>query len=1015
MTIKVLMIPQPQNFGKSESGIRRVIEAYWKYLPDYDIELLPTDAKRYDVKIAHAGMSDGDCDIAMLHGLYWTADYPATEWEYKANANIVNAVRNAKEATVPSAWVAEVFQRDMRFTPHIIPHGIEWQEWEHNEPNGGFVLWNKNREWDVCSPKMMGELAHSFSDIQFVSTFGVKKQPSNLSVIGLTPHADMKKLIQQCGVYLSTTKETFGLGTLEAMAAGKPILGFAHGGNIDLIEHGVNGYLAKTNDLDDLANGLAYCLRYQDTLGDNSREMAKQWGWDRAIQKVVDVIKLAVEPIEPTVNVVIPVYNKTFEQVKRAVDSCCKQTLQPDKIIIINDGSTKHNEDIERYGSEIIATTQFLYLRFANSGVANARNNGIALTNSKYICCLDADDWLEPDFLKVCVDALENDNSLGLAYTSLRFHHTNGESAVSKWPSGWDYDRQCNYDRRQNQVPTCNVFRRKIWERLGGYRQRYAPEGCGAEDAEFWTRIGAYGWKAEKVTDAALFNYSEGGEVGSNPDYREVDWLAWHPWAKDKEHPFASYATPKDGLLSHPVRQYDEPVVSVIIPVGPGHEKEVINALDSLEAQTFRKWEAIVIIDTGNDVNPNLYSMFGAYPYTRLANTTDKQYVDLQSGLSDIKGYCKSLGAGYARNRGVEIARAPLLLFLDADDTLHPEALQKMLDAWSTYRMAIYTDYVGQAYIDQKLAGELQGKNRLQSFNHKTGEAIIAYKAYDYDCKRAVQQPNPADMYIWNLITTMIPKSWHNEIGGFDESMETWEDWDYWIRMAKAGKCFYRLPEQLVRYRFHTGTRRELGVPETSEGRQMASVMIKYMSEKDTEIKMCTGCRPSNRNPQQQTVAQAAVSADNFIKCRYTGRRGNHHVTGAAVFQQQIPGRNMLRRSDGFKMKYGYISEGQVCDVHAEDVRLMPGKWEELPKVSLPAEEVKPPVEPVAIVEPEPPPVKVFSLQSLPGITPAIARRMEEAGLNTKDAILDDGVAGLTDIKGIGERKASLIIKVLSE
>jgi len=421
----------------------------------------------------------------------------------------------------------------------------------------------------------------------------------------------MKQIIQQAGVYLSTTKETFGIGVLEAMAAGVPVLGYNKGGNVDLIQHGVNGYLAT--DFDDLVEGLIYCLDHRQTLGDNGREMAKAWTWPERIEKVAQVYFLAAQPQPPTVSVIIPVYNKTIEQLKRAIDSCLAQILKPEKIVVVNDGSN-NTPEIENFLSGNYDNQNVLYIYQENQGVAIARNNGIAQVESKYASCLDADDWIEPTFLMSCVNPLEADRSLGIAYTSLRWHQADGKTGISQWPGEWNFDKQIDYKARQNQVPTCCVFRREMWQRLGGYRQRYAPKGAGAEDAEFWTRSGAYGFKAAKVTDEPLFNYSAGGATSQN--YQEPDWLAWHPWTKDAIHPFASYATPKK--QSHPVRQYDEPLISVIIPVGPGHENQAINALDSLEAQTFRRWEAIVVDDTDTTGwYQKDYDILSAYPYIK--------------------------------------------------------------------------------------------------------------------------------------------------------------------------------------------------------------------------------------------------------------------------------------------------------------------------------------------------------------------------------------------------------------
>ena len=51
---------------------------------------------------------------------------------------------------------------------------------------------------------------------------------------------------------------------MESMACGTPTIGFRSGGTIDLIEHGQNGYLAKPNECEDLANGMIFLLSDED-------------------------------------------------------------------------------------------------------------------------------------------------------------------------------------------------------------------------------------------------------------------------------------------------------------------------------------------------------------------------------------------------------------------------------------------------------------------------------------------------------------------------------------------------------------------------------------------------------------------------------------------------------------------------------------------------------------------------------------------------------------------------------
>jgi glycosyltransferase involved in cell wall biosynthesis len=483
--------------------------------------------------------------------------------------------------------------------------------------------------------------------------------------------------------------------------------------------------------------------------------------------------------------------------------------------------------------------------------------------------------------------------------------------------------------------------------------------------------------------------------------------------------------------------------------VGPGHEQQVINALDSLEAQTFRKWEAIVVDDTdttgwfrsGDD-------SLKAYPYI--------EYIP----LTQYKNKLEPLGAGYARNRGVEIARAPFILFLDADDTLHPDAIQKMLEYWNEHKAGIYPDYVGEAFIDSELANRLNKERRLLSYNPHDGEALIAYNTSEFDCRRALNQPESLNNpYIWNLITTLIPKQWHNEIGGFDEQMETWEDWDYWLRMAKAGHCFKRLPEQLVRYRFYTGGRRDLAAPDTQHGRQLAQKMIEYIKNKHSSIEVrdvgC-GCGKSKNGRGERVVVSSTQSVNmsdsDFIRARYTGHGGNHHIVGVFEFSHD-PGLPSRKKGPSkWVLYYGYKSRGYETLVHKEDVRLMVGRWQVLPEIEIPKVEREPALEPELIAKVVQGKSKVtplniaksfgkvheqpesksflqasqepggilrdwdeinFDLRALPGVTPAIANRLEQAELDTPDKIKEAGLEGLQQIKGIAEARARAILRAL--
>ena len=911
--MRVCMIPGPKGVA-SESGINAVARAYGRYLPEFGVEFVRPD-QDMDLLAIHAGMTnkfDSSVPIvAHLHGLYWTEDYPAEKWEYKANRDVISSLLNARKITVPSLWVAETLRRDVRIDPYIIGHGIDWQEWEPVDSPAGYILWNKNRAGDVCDPSPVSELAKRFAGLQFVSTFATDDRPNNVHVTGVMDHKVMKQTVLNSGVYLATTKETFGIGILEAMASAVPVLGWRHGGVVDLIEHGVTGYLAEPGNYEDLAQGLSYCLKHRNQLGANGRVAVQQYDWMRVASQVAAVYKLASSPSPATVSVVIPCYNYG-NVLTRAVESVIAQSTPAEEIVIVDDGSTDDTPAVAERLLELYPG-KIRYMRTTNMGVANARNIGVSTTNSKYICCLDADDEIGVDFLRVCVSALEVDPSLGLAYTRLMTVDQEGRETISEWPNDYNYDR---FLQGQNQVPTCCVYRRDLWARLGGYRQRYAPEGAGAEDAEFWLRMGALGYKGKLASDRPLFLYHLGGRVSGNTRYREENWREWHPWVRDNRHPFASAATPSD--FAHPVRQYDSPVVSVVIPVGPGHISYLSNALDSLEAQTIRSWEAILVNDSGHSIP---YQLLEAYPYLRLYDT---------GSVPDDGGFHGSRGAGVARNIGASVARGQFLLFLDADDWLEPDALYSMLQRMSEGDVDIvYTDYYGHATLEKKEITNLQREGRIKS-SREDGSAVIIYSASEYDCKLAQSQPQVRDgtVYVWCLVSSLIKKSLHNHLGGFDETMESWEDWDYWIRAARQNACFARVESPLINYRFGTGSRREVGISNKDK-------LLSYMNDKrEKESAVMCGCTNKSRNGASSThnVFSAPLASSrrmNTATSTRTIERDSRMASGEMVLVTLNDKNTGDHPVVGFitKTNYGHRSTGEEFYMYEQDVNAKPNKF----------------------------------------------------------------------------------------
>lgn len=900
--MKVMLVPHADNLTSGESGIHTLCRKWVRHGASAGIEFVNSNATSFDVLAVHAGMSkEYGSNIPLcshLHGIYWTGDYQAHYWEWKANRDVIDSIRHATTVTVPSAWVAFSLQRDMHLNPVVLPHGIDWQEWRHDYEHEDYVLWNKNRAGvDVCSPVAVGELARRFPEQRFLTTFAPDNPTPNIKATGLMPHLDMRRTIQKSAVYLSSVKETFGIGVLEAMASGVPVLGFRQGGILETIKHGVNGYLAEPGNYDDLAAGLEYCIKHRRVLGENGQEMVKRFTWQAVMEQLHGIYEQTIATYHQPADVaaIIPCYNYG-SKLARAVNSVLAQTYPVKEIIVIDNNSSDNTKEV----TTALASEhpQIRYVNESRQGVAHARNRGISEATTKYIVPIDADDEIKPTFVEACVNTLEADKSLGLAYTKLLWvNDETGQSAVSEWPGQYDYNGFLN---RKNQVPTCNVFRRDVALRLGGYRQRYAPNGAGAEDAELWLRMGAHGYGGKLATDEALFIYHLGGNVSGNKQYKEPDWLAGHPWITDKLHPFASLASPVN--RSHAVRQYDEPVVSVVIPCAPHHTQYLVDALDSLEAQSFRQWEAIVVCD--GFAPPDDLQV--AYPFVKWHES--------------IKG-----GAGVARNAGAKVARGKFLLFLDADDWLRPQAIDKFLEAWNATEAIAYSDYAGRAYIDNAIETErLRQAGRLLSWNEKTKEAVILHHAFDYDCEEALRQPRiwrNGQLYIWCVVTSLVPKVWHDEIGGFDEQMESWEDWDYYLRLARAGKCFTRIAEPLLEYRFYTGQRRENGSGDNPGARQLRENLLQYLQVKYSGGKTmgCSGCGGKRVQSQMPQMASAMMTTN-----------GGGNVTSADIVWVKVKTGLGERPRIGVttKQNYGYKdANSPAFKMFRVDAQAQPGVY----------------------------------------------------------------------------------------
>jgi len=201
---------------------------------------------------------------------------------------------------------------------------------------------------------------------------------------------------------------------------------------------------------------------------------------------------------------------------------------------------------------------------------------------------------------------------------------------------------------------------------------------------------------------------------------------------------------------------------SIIIPCY-NQAHFLIECVNSVLVQDFGDWE-IIIVNDGSTDNTLKVALDFAQKDQRI-NVIDKE----NGGLSS------------ARNAGIKHANGQWLLFLDADDYLLPfyfQFVSKELENLSTQSLLQY----GYQYVDEKSKKVIYNKNL-----NKASVSIIptVFKGNIGPCHSI-------------LINSELVKN----IGEFDESLKSAEDWDFWIRAAKVGAKVNQIDQVLVAYRY---------------------------------------------------------------------------------------------------------------------------------------------------------------------------------------------------------------------
>lgn len=202
---------------------------------------------------------------------------------------------------------------------------------------------------------------------------------------------------------------------------------------------------------------------------------------------------------------------------------------------------------------------------------------------------------------------------------------------------------------------------------------------------------------------------------------------------------------------------------SIIIPTYRRTEKLKIAIKSAINQSYLKEYEIIIVDDSGENTKEHLKN----YELIKEVNSSKIRYVVQK----------ESFGANAARNRGINEAKGEYLVFLDDDDEMLPNKLEKLEEVLKKEKIdLIYSNY----YIKYQ--------NEEEIFYHENSKVE--------DVKKEILKRN----FIGSTSFVTIKKTVLDELQGFNENLTSCQDWELWIRIIWSKKRIFLLEDKLVVY-----------------------------------------------------------------------------------------------------------------------------------------------------------------------------------------------------------------------
>jgi hypothetical protein len=248
----------------------------------------------------------------------------------------------------------------------------------------------------------------------------------------------------------------------------------------------------------------------------------------------------------------------------------------------------------------------------------------------------------------------------------------------------------------------------------------------------------------------------------------------------------------------------------------------------------------------------------------------------------------------------VRHARGKLICFLDADDMLAPGAVLRKLVS---------------AYVQDNVSFLYTNQIQVRSSDHKTA----LYTPPEYD---------QSDWHTYNGITILIAKEDIIKIGGFDESLSGWEDWDFFSKLKINGLCGKHLPIPGFIYRYELGQR---SVKSYDDKPNLLPLLKKRYSDYFEGRKKMGSCCPGDGDAIME--AKAALDRANGLnaggvfrmesQAKFEQRSGLGNKPVRMEFIGERAGAATYFGHEGRQYRGGNNPMDKYANVHSADVQKM--------------------------------------------------------------------------------------------